>query len=253
MACSRIVILALGAALAACGPTATLWDPGASGDDSGEDDSDDDTPDEEGSTGAAEPPPHPLVDVWAGRTARTEHAANTWVVIDIKAIAPDGTVEGTVRFGEPDEPLAPPFEDPDLPYPPGVTEPDIRVMRYAYPLDARVDESGRTVTGIYPPLHVWDEWCEAQTSYFHIGTSYEPYPWCMTGDESDDDGCYCEGRADEPRVDCEWLALAKSEVCECDASGCVAPEVELSVELALVGNQLEAEIVGLGPGTLDRQ
>jgi len=252
MACSRIVILVLGAALAACGPTTTLWDPGATGDGSGEDDSGDGTVDEE-STGAAEAPPHPLVDVWAGRTARTEHATNTWVTIDIKAVAADGTIEGTVQFGEPGEPPVPSFEDPDLPYPPGVTSPDIRVLQYAYPITARTDESERTATGHYEPFHVWNEWCEAQTSYFHAGTRYEPYPLCPEGGESDDDDCFCQGGADRPRYDCGWFALATSEACECDADGCVAPEVELTVELALVGNQLEAEIVGLGPGTLDRQ
>lgn len=177
--------------------------------------------------------------------------------------AADGTVTGTVLFG--DAPLLSPPTDPNVGYPPGFSD---QVMVgvgapsegfYFTVLDGTYTSS-RLRLEIAPP-EIWKQWCQIQT------TIYPQYGATSDGSCGPLDGYGCLPNAatvigpsgctlsscQEPTpmpVDCGKLTLCGSpSPCVCTATSCTAdlgPNWRVAFDMVLAAGMLDGSSTGLG-------
>lgn len=170
------------------------------------------------------------------------------------AFASDGTVTGTVLFG--DGPPLPPPMDPSKSYPPnlpptGNFSPEgfrytVLQGKYAAPrvtLEVDIDE-------------VYKKWCEIQTSYpYYNGgpdgglLGYE----CLPNGGYSGNGSNCQVNAPNGPpiiVDCVNVQLCsmESSPCTCTPTGCtrmVGPKGGVTFDMQLMGNALNGSVSGI--------
>jgi hypothetical protein len=107
-------------------------------------------------------------------------------------------------------------------------------------------------------LQPWGPWCELQSSYVDgfevLPSGNQPLYGCAPpADAYESQGSgHCVRVHDGERtpVDCDWLSLCSSAVCECDAQGCgettlLNPLNSMSFDVALRGNLGDGTVGGL--------
>ncbi|WP_437310182.1 hypothetical protein [Sorangium sp. So ce388] len=159
-----------------------------------------------------------LVARWEGYVENYKfRSGSDKIQIDIDSVEGD-EIHGTVRFGA--VPSIPPPTDPDVGYPPNAA-PENEV-------DARLPYEGFDFTMLGAELtdrrlrfsvdtrELWTGWCELQASY-PMAPGSDSYK-CMPNASTEENNNVCN-LGGEP-VDCGYMHLCGSSVCDCGESGC---------------------------------
>jgi hypothetical protein len=165
---------------------------------------------------------------------------------------PDGTVTGTVTFG--DAPAPPPATDPNAGYPPNSgSMPLTPASIEGFPYSAtHVSFDGPRVRLGISTLELWKGWCGLQTSADlmiqssdgHVTYGCEPRGY---GTDLSSGLCYTnrspDGGTSQP-VDCGKAALCSYQTCDCTATSCTidrsTPDITFDMQLA--GSRLDGTI-----------
>jgi hypothetical protein len=216
----------------------------------------------ESDASATDAPANPLSGTYKGYIESFKFPDGSDTVVMTLTFASDGTVTGTVFFGD-GPPLAPPT-DPNVGYPPSAGGP-------MGPGGATIEGFDFTVIGgVYaaPRLtlqiqhsEIWKKWCEIQTMIYPkyngesdggcgnlLGYDCLPNAATMFG------GSNCAwSSCDQPMwtpVDCGKLALCAMPggICKCTSTSCtipVGPMGDISFDMQLMAGALNGSTTGL--------
>jgi hypothetical protein len=158
---------------------------------------------------------------------------------------PDGTITGTVTFG--DAPAPPPATDPNVGYPPGSgATPLTPASIEGFPYTARqISFDGPRVRLGISTLELWKGWCALQTSVplmlqNGLGTMYGCTP---VGYATDSSGV-CYGSGGSQPIDCGSAALCTAITCDCTATSCTVDRStsDITFDMQLTGTRLDGTI-----------
>jgi hypothetical protein len=214
-------------------------------------------------------PPGPLSGTYKGYIESFMFPDGSDTVVMTLSFAPDGTITGTVFFGD-SPPLAPPT-DPDVGYPPGYTGmgPGAPLERFAFTIFKGTYTPPRLQLQI-DPRELWKAWCELQTAI------YPQYNGASDGGCGDLFGYGCLPNAgfssgpemctwtscQEPNptpIDCGKLALCggfagPQGVCTCTATSCTVPlgaSGGIAFDMQLASGVLDGSTTGIQGGPLN--
>jgi hypothetical protein len=270
------IVLGLALWLAACGGEKVDLggaDGGGVGDDSGMASDtgtagDTGTPADGGTTGDdGSPGSNPLSGTYKGYIESFKFPDGSDTVVMTLTFAANGTVTGTVFFGD-GPPLAPPT-DPSVGYPPGYSNLQAASLLegFAFAVLGGAYAAPRLTLG-FDPAQLWAQWCPLQT----------PYPFCNCPSDSDGGcppgssyaclpnsamgsmGSTCNympcGDAVSMPIDCGRMNLCTigSSPCKCTAAGCTVPVPAMpsvTFDMQLASGALDGSESGIGGSVLN--
>ncbi len=159
---------------------------------------------------------------------------------------PDGTVVGTMVFGE--KPAPPPPTDPERGYPPGfdVSAPPLFFGEGFVHTVIAGKLAGKRLTFKITSTEVFKKWCELQTSYPGSPGCRSCLPnWGLTCCGSKCTQTNPDTGEIVPR-DCGKLYLcAARRVCECSTKGCTTkPDGDTTFDIAFSGGEANGSTIG---------
>jgi hypothetical protein len=203
----------------------------------------------------------PLSGTWSGYIESFQFPDGSDTVTMVLAADANGSVAGTVTFGN--EPPPPPPTDPDVSYPPGYLDmgvaapsPLLYIEGFHYTVVKPSFDGQRLQLGVITP-ELWKAWCELQTKIYGSmpdggGPPYNCLPnWGFMGSPS---GCSQPdpSTGQSVPVDCGKLALCGAEPsasggCQCSATSCTinldgTPDV--SFDMRLSGDHIDGSTSG---------
>lgn len=202
-----------------------------------------------------------IVGTWVGYVEQAPFGASSdRIEVVITEVSENGSITGTIAFGEPG--TLPPPTDPDVGYPEGLldgmfTPIDIPpfVEKFTYSLSGSFDAVNRRLQGDRNKFEVWSDWCELQTEVYPFLEQYQCLPNC--GFLQMDNYCELPESCELPgEVDCAKLELCGGggeTVCECGPGGCSSTGGPTPVvDFRLDGDDLQGMMAGF-PAYLVRQ
>jgi hypothetical protein len=158
---------------------------------------------------------------------------------------PDGTITGTVTFG--DAPAPPPATDPNVGYPPssGAT-PLTPASIEGFPYTARdVSFDGPRVRLGISTLELWKGWCELQTSVQLMEQiAGMPVYGCVPSGFATDSSGVCYGNGAPQPIDCGKAALCTALTCDCTPTSCTVARStsDVTFDMQLTGTRMDGTI-----------
>ncbi len=261
---------------AACGGSVVAAGPGDGGGDASHDGTaggesggpSDGAPTGDG-TGADASSPLPLSGTYVGYIESFSFPDGSDAVSMTLVFAGDGTVTGSITFG--DGPPLPPPTDPDVGYPPGLVTTPGMALPFEPPVEGfaftalQASYAAPRVRAQLDPREVWKQWCQLQTTIYpqYNGDSdggcgalegYGCLPNAGFGgleDAGPDGGCgWYSCQQPWTPIDCgkEALCLPNGSPCTCTATSCtvvVGTTGAVSFDMQLASGHLDGSVTGI--------
>lgn len=194
---------------------------------------------------------------WTGYIEGYHLPSGSDAVTIVLATKSDGSLTGTVTFG--DKPPPPPPTDPSVGYPPSTNDASA-IYSHAGPLTVEsiegfhytaqnpvVSTDGSRVQLDVATYELWKSWCELQTSYSWAGVGSGPQYGCDQGPNFQQSGTTFQcmvgdtsGTTYTP-IDCGKAQICGESVCTCSSTSCTVntSNTDLHFDLQLKGDTLE--------------